>query len=131
MDPFAASDATILLVVSGPVMRAALRDALENAGYLVVTAGDLAEAIDRLKEMAYDLLIIRPYIDSMPGRIAADNLRGRRPGLPVLMVSGLIDDDRVMNEYAVEDFHIFPKPFSRDELLTQVREVLRVVRNKR
>lgn len=34
-----------------------------------------------MNEMWLDLLIIRPYIHSMPAHIAADNLRGRCHGL--------------------------------------------------
>ena len=89
MDPFSASEATILVLDCGPVMRAALEDALESAGFLVITARDLGEAIDRLKETPPDLLIIRPFIDSMPAPIAVANLRSRHHGLPVLLVSGL------------------------------------------
>jgi DNA-binding response OmpR family regulator len=130
MKDFSAPDASILLFDSESVTRAGLRDALESAGYLVVTAGDLGEAVDRVAEMRPDLLIIRPYINSMPGRTAADYLRTKRPGLPVLIVAGFMDDDRIRVQNAVEEFHTFPKPFGRDELVAEVREVLAVVRKK-
>jgi DNA-binding NtrC family response regulator len=130
MDPFSAPDAIILLLASGPVMRAALRDALESAGYLVVTANGLGQALDHLNDLQPDLLIIRPYVDSMPAHIAAANLRSKRPGLPVLVVGGFMDDDRINYQNAIEEFHIFPKAFSRDELLTKVREVLNITRRK-
>jgi DNA-binding response OmpR family regulator len=130
MKDFPASDATILLLDSESGMRAGLRDALKSAGYLVQTAGDLGEAVDRLTEMRPDLLITRPYINSMPGRMAADYLRSKQHGLPVLIVAGFMDDDRSRVQNAVEEFHTFPKPFSRDELVAKVREVLDVVRRQ-
>jgi DNA-binding NtrC family response regulator len=123
-------DAIILLLDSEPVMRAALHDALVNAGYLVVTAGELGEALDRLAETPADLLITRPYINSMPGRIAADYLRRRQNGLPVLVVAGFLEDDRVGVQNEVEEFHTFPKPFRRDELVAKVKDVLNLVRRK-
>ena len=123
-------NATILLLDSEPVMRAALHDALENAGYLVVTAGDLGEALDRLAETPPDLLITRPYINSMPGRIAADYLRSKQNGLAVLLVAGFLEDDRVNVQNAVEEFHTFPKPFRRDELVAKVKDVLKLIRRK-
>jgi DNA-binding response OmpR family regulator len=122
--------ATILLLDSEASMRAGLRDALESAGYLVETAGDLGEAVDRLTAMRPDLLVTRPYINGMPGRMAADYLRSKRHGLPVLIVAGFMDDDRSRVQNAVEEFHTFPKPFSRNELVAKVREVLEVVRRK-
>jgi CheY-like chemotaxis protein len=90
LDLLTPSDVTILLLDSEPVMRAALRDALDKVGYLVVTAGDLGKALDRLAETPPDLLITCPYINSMPGRIAADYLRTKQNGLPVLLVAGFI-----------------------------------------
>ncbi len=127
MKDLAPTNASILLLDSDSVMRSALRDALENAGYLVVTAGGLGGAVDRVGEMQPDLLITRPYINSMPGRTAADFLRTKCPGLPILIIAGLMDDDRVNVENATEEFHTFPKPFSRDELLAKVKEVLDTV----
>jgi DNA-binding response OmpR family regulator len=123
-------DATILLLDSEPVMRAALQDALENAGYLVITAGDFGEAVDRLAETAPDLLITRPYINNMPGRIAADYLRNKQNGLPVLIVAGCSEDDRLDVQNTVEDLHTFPKPFPHDELVAKVKEVLKSIQRK-
>jgi CheY-like chemotaxis protein len=114
MTNFSSSEVTILLLDSDSVMRAALQDAFQSAGYLVVAVGDLGEAVDRLNELRPDLLITRPYINSMPGRIAADYLRNKHPGLPVLIVAGFVDDDRLSVENAIEEFYTFPKPFSRD-----------------
>ena len=119
-----------MLLNSEPLMRAILRDALESAGYLVVTAGDLGDAVDRLAELQPDLLIVPPYINSMPGRIAADYLRGKRHGLPVLIVAGFMEDDRTLTQNAIEEFYSFPKPFRRDELLAEVRDVLNDIRRK-
>jgi DNA-binding response OmpR family regulator len=120
----------ILLIDSEPVTRASLRDALQNAGYLVQTAGDLGEAVDRVTEMRPDLLIVRPYINSMPGRMAAEYLRTRRHGLPVLIVGGFIDDGRIQVKNEIDDFYSFPKPFTREDLLAKVKDVLETVRKK-
>jgi DNA-binding response OmpR family regulator len=125
---YSASNATILLLDSEPSMRAVLRDALQDAGYLVAPAGDISEAVDRLIEVRPDLLITRPYINSMSGRMAADYLRTKQHGLPVLVVSGFLDDDRPNIRNAVGEFHTFPKPFGRDEFLAKVTEVLAFVR---
>jgi DNA-binding response OmpR family regulator len=115
---------SILLLASDPLMRSVLRDTLASAGYLVVTASGLGEAVDRLKEMRPDLLIVRPYVESMPANDAAEYLRTKRPGLRVLMVAGFIENERVQTRNDLANFHVFPKPFTADELLARVREVL-------
>ena len=120
----------ILLLDSEPLTRAGLRDALNTAGYLVTVAGDLGEAVDRVTEMRPDLLIVRPYINSMPGRMAAEYLRTRRHGLPVLIVGGFIDDGRIKVENEIDDFYSFPKPFTREDLIAKVKDVLEAVGKK-
>ncbi|HVW87418.1 MAG TPA: hypothetical protein VHB50_22180, partial [Bryobacteraceae bacterium] len=71
-----------------------------------------------------DLLVIRPQISSMPGHDAAVYLRTKIPGIPVLIVGGLPDDDRILNRETAERFEIFPRPFQASELLEKVKEVL-------
>jgi DNA-binding response OmpR family regulator len=121
-------EATILLLDSDSVMRAALQDTLRDAGYLVLAADDLGSAVDRLDEVSPDLLIIRPYINSMPGHMAATYLRTKAPGLAVLIVGGFMEEPRVNVQNAIAEYYTFPKPFSRQELLTKVSDVVNIVR---
>jgi DNA-binding NarL/FixJ family response regulator len=90
-----------------------------------VATSDLGEAVDRVKRMRPDLPIVRPYINSMPGPAAARYLRSLCPGLPVLIVDGLVDDAGIQARNAAHSFYIFPKPFGPDRLLDKVREILR------
>ena len=116
--------ATILLLCSDPVIRAVLDETLKGEGYVVLPTGDLGTAVDRLREYKPELLLIRPYIDNMAGHDAAQYLRTKRPGVRVLMVSGLLDDDRLLYRQSLQSIEVFPKPFTADELLAKVREVL-------
>jgi len=119
---------SILLLISDAVIRSAVRDALEHGGYSVMAVGDLGTAVDRLKESPPDLLIIRSYIEDIPGYDAATYLRTRQPGLKVLMIGGLIDDDRLVNRMTLEGFEVFPKPYPAAALLEKVKEVLEKAR---
>ena len=118
------TNTTILLLGSEPIGRSVLQELLENAGYSVFPAGDLGEAVDSLQKAIPDLLVIRAYIEDIPGYDAATFLRTKCPGLRVLMVSGLIDDDRVQYRMALEGFDVFPKPFTAADLLEKVKDVL-------
>jgi CheY-like chemotaxis protein len=125
MNDVSSVDETILLLESDSVTRSVLCEALERAGHLVITASDLGEAVDRLDEMQSDLLIVSPYISSMPAHMAADYLRSRHPGLHVLVVAGLLDDDRIRVRNAIRGFKTFRNAFARDEFVTKVKEVLK------
>jgi CheY-like chemotaxis protein len=104
------TNTTILLLISDPVVRSVIQETLEHAGYYVVAAGDLGVAIQRLKESTPDLLIIRSYIEGLPGYDAATFLRTKCRGLRVLMLGGLIDDDRLQYRMVIEEIEVFPKP---------------------
>ena len=124
------ANANILLLISDTLMCSVLQETLERAGYLVVSASDVGSAVDRVKELRPDLLIIRPYVESMPGHMAVQHLRTRAPGLPVLMLSGFMDDQRIRDQHELREFYVFPKPYSRDEILANVKEVLRSAHGK-
>jgi DNA-binding response OmpR family regulator len=117
-------DTAILLLVSGPAMRQVLKETLEHQGYSVFPAGDLGTAVDKLKENTPDLLIVSPYVEDMSGYEAATFLRTKCPGVRVLMVGGLMDDDRLQNRLTLEGFDLFPKPFTAAELIDKVKDVL-------
>ena len=115
---------TILLLASEPVIRRAIGEALEARGYCVLQAGAIDQAVDFLKSYNPDLLMVRHYTQSMPGHDAAVYLRKIRPGLPVLVVGGLLNDSGLADRAAVHEFEIFPKPYNADELVDKVRELL-------
>ncbi|MGA2119959.1 MAG: response regulator [Bryobacteraceae bacterium] len=118
-------NATILLLVSDPVIRTVIHEVLESAGYTVRATGDIGGAVDRLKESTPDLFMVRHYTQNMSGHEASRYLRKLCPGIPVLIVGGILDDDRLENRELLQGFEIFPKPFKAAELLDKVKEVLR------
>jgi DNA-binding response OmpR family regulator len=126
-----AAAGSILLLDSDPLTRTILHEALDRAGYLVDVAGDIGVAVDRIRHSRPDLLIVRPYISSMTGAMAAKYLRTRCPGMCVLMVGGLMTDDRIRAQSEVNDFQVFPQPFACDDLLEKVRDVLRSLHARR
>lgn len=115
---------TILLLISEPLVRLVIKENLESAGYLVMATGDLGTAVQRMDEAKPDLLIISPYVEAISGHDAARYLQGRLPGLRILMVAGLLADDRLQYRAELERVEIFPKPFSGAQLLDKVKAVV-------
>jgi DNA-binding response OmpR family regulator len=119
---------TILLLVSDAVVRSILKETLQREGYTVLPTGDLGQAVDRLNECIPDLLITRTYVESMPGHEAAMYLRTKCRGMRVLMLGGILDDQRLQYRAELQGFEIFPKPYSAAVLLQEVRRVLSIPR---
>jgi DNA-binding NtrC family response regulator len=121
---------SILLLGSEPVVRSVMKEALENAGYVVLATGSLGTAVDMLADCKFGLLIIPPYIDNIAGHEAAKYLRARNPHMEVLMVSGLPDDDRLRYRANLERFEMFPHPYTAAQLIAKVNEVLRTAQER-
>jgi DNA-binding NtrC family response regulator len=117
--------ATILLLSSEPTVRSVMKEVLEDAGFVVLATGSFGTAIDNVDDCKIDLLITHPYVETIPGHEAAKYLRARNPGMSVLVVSGLLDDDRLKYREELERFEIFPRPFTSAQLVSKVKEVLK------
>jgi DNA-binding response OmpR family regulator len=115
---------SILLLVSDPLVRSVMQETLEREGFVIFPAAELGTAADYLKHSTPDLLITRTYISGMPGHEAAMYLRNACPGMRVLMVGGLLDDDRLRYREELEGFDIFPPPFTKAQFIDKVRGVL-------
>jgi CheY-like chemotaxis protein len=117
-------ETTILLLISEPLVRLVIQELLEKAGYIVMGTGDLGTAVERMDEATPDLLIISPYVETITGHQAGKYLRTRNPGMRILVVAGLLADDRLQDRAELEKVAIFPQPFTGEQLLGKVRSIL-------
>ena len=112
---------TILLVEDEPAVRQLFAQALMRAGYRVHEARNGNEAMKLFDQYGetVDLLLTDMRMPFMGGAELAQQLRARRKTLKLLCISGYPGGSDL--EFS-EDF--LAKPFSRDELLAKVREIL-------
>jgi two-component system cell cycle sensor histidine kinase/response regulator CckA len=112
---------TILLVEDEPAVRQLFSLALTRAGYRVYEARNGQEALKVFDQHGdgVDLLLTDMRMPYMGGAELVRQLRARRRTLKLLCISGYAGGSEL--EFS-GDF--LAKPFSRDELLTKVREVL-------
>ena len=112
---------TILLVEDEPAVRQLFSQALMRAGYRVHEARNGNEAMQLFEQHgdSVDLVLTDMRMPFMGGADLARELRSRRQTLKLLCISGYPGGTDL--EFS-DDF--LAKPFSRDELLAKVREVL-------
>jgi two-component system cell cycle sensor histidine kinase/response regulator CckA len=118
---------TVLVVEDKDAVRLLTARILEDAGYTVSTARDGVEALaahgaDGVPGI--DALITDVVMPGLSGQELADALRQRRPGLPVVFVSGYTEDYVVEGARSEGATAFVEKPFSAEELLGAVRTVL-------
>ena len=112
---------TILLVEDEPAVRQLFAQALARAGYQVHEARNGQEALKVFEQHGdkVDLLLTDMRMPFMGGGELARQLRTRRSSLKLLCISGYAGGNEL--EFS-DDF--LAKPFSREQLLAKVREIL-------
>jgi two-component system, cell cycle sensor histidine kinase and response regulator CckA len=112
---------SILLVEDEPAVRQLFAQALIRAGYRVYEARNGQEAMKLFEQHgdSIDLLLTDLRMPYMGGAELAQHLRARRSSLKLICVSGYptAGDDALAADF-------LSKPFSREDLLSKVREVL-------
>jgi len=103
-----------------------LAETLTDLGYTVLQAANGEEAIELAKSVlpSIDMLITDMVMPRMNGRELSRSLRARRPGLPVLFISGYSDVIPSEEEFFNVTTQFLQKPFNSESLGHRVRELL-------
>jgi two-component system phosphate regulon response regulator OmpR len=114
----------VLLVDDDRRIRDLLSRYLGEQGYVVMVAGDAAEAGALLRSFEFDVLVVDVM---MPGQTGIEFTRELRTksAMPVLMLTALGEtDDRIKGLEAGADDYL-PKPFEPRELLLRLNAILK------
>jgi CheY-like chemotaxis protein len=99
---------------------------LLSYGYHVLEAAGGPEAlrISEQYEKPIHLLLADVVMPRMSGRELVNRLRGQRPGVSVLYISGYADNAILQLGILPPDTAFLPKPFSVEELILKVRALM-------
>lgn len=115
----------ILLVEDEPNIARGLVFNLEEEGYRVDLAGTGEEALTRIGEEPYALVVLDLSLPGIDGLEVCRTLRTQDPRLPILILTARAGEkDRVEGLGLGADDYM-TKPFSLDEFLLRVRGMLR------
>ena len=117
---------SILLAEDSEALRKLAQSNLESAGFRVMSAqsGEEALAIATRHASIFDLLLTDVVMPGMNGRVLAEQLLPRQPGMKVLYMSGYTDSFIAGHGVLEPGTYLLHKPFTEEILIRKVREVL-------
>jgi CheY-like chemotaxis protein len=117
------SHARVLVVDDDPDVLQFMLIVLKEAGHTVTDATGGRSALDRLDQHeALDLVVLDYAMPRMNGAVVAREIRARRPGIPILFVTGFADGESAEGE--LDGQEILHKPFRAQELLDRVHNLV-------
>jgi CheY-like chemotaxis protein len=121
---------SILVVDDEPdvadLFRQRFRREARQGTYVMHFAGSGVEALDRLAEEIQPTLVAVLSDINMPGMDGLellDEIKQRRPDLPVMMVTAYGDDERRRRARELGAFEFITKPVNFDRLKEQLRQL--------
>jgi len=112
--------AQVLVVEDDTVLRQALGDTLDIAGYNTRTVSSGEEAISELHQFKPDIIVSDVHMDGMDGHDLLSNVQGKHPQIPFLLMTafGNVNDAvKAMRSGAID---YVEKPFPPEKLVSLV-----------
>jgi DNA-binding NtrC family response regulator len=112
---------SILLVEDEALALRTLRGALESSGYEVTTLDNGADAVARLREERFDVVVTDLVMEGKDGVQVLREAKERDPDVCVMMISGYCDVDSAIGALRLGAEDYLAKPFDYDEFLLRVQ----------
>ena len=110
----------LLLVEDDPALQFTIQTALEAEGYTVDAVSTTGEAIERLRDSAYPIVISDIYVDEHTGLDVLDAAKRKDPQCSVILMTGRGTMETVMAATRGGVFDYIAKPFGLDVMIDAV-----------
>jgi DNA-binding NtrC family response regulator len=114
----------ILIVDDDPIVLDSCRLILEAEGFDVFVVPSAKKALDAMKNDHFDLLLIDVKMPGHDGMYLMKEVKERWPEIPVIVMSGYPTPETITDGIAMGAAKFIAKPFTPDELLEIVRQVI-------
>ncbi|MDA1045007.1 MAG: response regulator transcription factor [Verrucomicrobia bacterium] len=114
----------ILVVEDEEAILLGLEENLKYAGYVVITAREGAEGLEKAISESPDLILLDIMLPQMSGYEVCRKLRDQGCGVPIIMLTARQDEFDKLHGFEMGADDYVTKPFSIKELLARVRAIL-------
>jgi DNA-binding NtrC family response regulator len=114
----------ILVIDDDKIIRRSLTITLEDEGYIVDTAENGKEAIEKTNTNFYNLAIVDWRLPDIEGTKLLHKLKATTPKMAKIMLTGYPSMNNAIDAVNKRADAFFTKPIAIDELLAKIKELL-------
>lgn len=114
----------ILVIDDEAPIRNVLKIHLQNASYEVTDTSTGKEGISLALSEDFDLVLCDLKLTDMSGIDIIRTLRISKKDIPILAISGFINDEIIDEVNEIKNVGYLSKPFLKEELLSAIKEIL-------
>jgi DNA-binding NtrC family response regulator len=107
------------------------RRILEAEGFEVTTVPSADEALEKVKNYDFDLLLIDVKMPKHDGIFLMREIKKNWPDIPIIVMSGYPTPETIADVLKLGATQFIPKPFKPDELMKSIRQVIQLVSKKK
>ena len=115
---------SILIVDDEQISRFVLEEALSRRGYEVVQAEDAETGLLRVKEQAFDLILLDIQLPGLSGIDAISHFKEIDPSVVILMITAFSSKEMAIEAIKRGAYDYFVKPYKMEEMEIVVRRSL-------
>jgi DNA-binding NtrC family response regulator len=118
---------SILLVDDEPTVGKRLKPALEKSGYEVEVFEQGGEALQRLSERAFEIVVTDMRMDEVDGLQVLQAAKEKLPQAKVIIITGYATMEMARESLAKGAFEVIAKPFSPKDLREAIARAVKAL----
>ncbi|MFX1553125.1 MAG: response regulator [Promethearchaeota archaeon] len=114
----------ILVVDDDPIVLDSCRLVLGAEGFDIASVPSADKALETMENDDFDLLLVDVKMPEHDGIYLMQEIEKKWPQIPIVVMSGYPTPETIANGMKMGAAKFIPKPFTPDELLETVRQVI-------
>lgn len=114
----------ILVVDDDPIVLDSCKLVLEAEGFDIASVPSADKALETMENDDFDLLLVDVKMPEHDGIYLMQEIEKKWPQIPIVVMSGYPTPETIANGMKMGAAKFIPKPFTPDELLETVRQVI-------
>ncbi|MFN8346111.1 MAG: response regulator transcription factor [Spirosomataceae bacterium] len=120
----------ILYVEDEPFLGKIVKESLESRGFEVEMVGDGRDAVNEFNQFQPVLCLLDIMLPHRDGYTLAQDIRRINPEMPIIFLTAKAQTEDVLKGFQSGGNDYIRKPFSMEELIVRIQNLLRLTQNK-